>query len=145
MTTDVQARIFEPFYTTKEVGKGTGLGLSTAFGIVKTAGGHIEVESELNKGATFRVYLPQVSAEVVSIAAAMPVQPPAKGNETILLAEDEAGIRAMTRAYLEGLGYRVLEAANGAEAIRLSLEYVGEIHVVLCDILMPGSRGDTAT
>jgi PAS domain S-box-containing protein len=143
MAPEVQARIFEPFFTTKESGRGTGLGLSTVLGIVERAGGRIEVQSETNNGATFRVYLPQVAAPTPPLIAPS-ASPPGGGNETILLAEDESGIRAMTRAYLESLGYRVLEAADGSEAIARSLEYGGPIDLVLTDLLMPGFRGDTA-
>jgi CheY-like chemotaxis protein len=143
MTPEVQARIFEPFYTTKQKGRGTGLGLSTVLGIAERAGGHIEVQSKPNRGATFRVYLPKVAAPVASIGAPS-VCPPGGGSETILLAEDEPGIRTMTRAYLESLGYRVLEAADGSEAIARSLEYAGPIDLVLTDLLMPGFRGDAA-
>jgi CheY-like chemotaxis protein len=143
MTPEVQARVFEPFFTTKELGRGTGLGLSTVLGIVKHAGGRIEVRSQPDHGATFRVYLPQVDAPAGSLVAPS-VPPPGGGNETILLAEDEVGIRAMTRAYLESLGYRVLEAADGSEAVTRSLEYGGPIHLVLTDLLMPGMRGDSA-
>ncbi len=144
MTPEVQARIFEPFFTTKQLGRGTGLGLSTVLGISERGGGHVEVKSEPNRGATFRVYLPRFKGASVAPFVAPSVSPPGGGNETILLAEDESGIRAMTRAYLEALGYRVLEAADGTEAIRRSLEYVGPIHLVLTDLLMPGIRGDSA-
>jgi CheY-like chemotaxis protein len=143
MTPEVRAHIFEPFFTTKGVGKGTGLGLSSVLGIAQHAGGHIEVDSEPKKGTTFRIYLPQVDEPVTETRRAA-VSEPAGGDETILLAEDESGIRAMTRAYLKSLGYRVLEAANGSEAIARSLEYAGPIHLVLTDLMMPGSRGDDA-
>ncbi len=143
MTPEVMARIFEPFFTTKQLGRGTGLGLSTVLGIAERAGGRIDVQSEPNRGATFRIYLPKIKA-----VPAEHVQPsastPGGGTETILLAEDESGIRAMTRAYLEALGYRVIEAVDGAEAIRRSMEYAGPIHLVLTDLLMPGMRGDSA-
>jgi two-component system cell cycle sensor histidine kinase/response regulator CckA len=143
MAPEVQARMFEPFFTTKQSGRGTGLGLSTVLGIVERAGGRIEVQSEADHGASFRVYLPQVAAPAAPLIASS-VPPPGGGNETILLAEDEAGIRAMTRVYLESLGYRVLEAADGSEAIARSLEYGGPIDLVLTDLLMPGFRGDSA-
>jgi CheY-like chemotaxis protein len=143
MTPEVQARIFEPFFTTKKLGRGTGLGLSTVLGAAEQAGGHIEVQSQLNHGATFRVYLPQVDAPA-GFSVAPSVSPTGGGKETILLAEDEAGIRSLTRAYLESLGYRVLEATDGSEAIARSLEYGGLIHLVLTDLLMPGTRGDSA-
>ncbi len=143
MTPEVKARIFEPFFTTKQLGRGTGLGLSTVLGIAERAGGRIDVQSEPNRGATFRIFLPKTKAapaeEVQTSASA-----PGGGTETILLAEDESGIRAMTRAYLEALGYRVIEAVDGAEAIRRSMEYAGPIHLILTDLLMPGMRGDSA-
>ena len=144
MTKEVQSRIFEPFFTTKQLGRGTGLGLSTVLGITERAGGHIEVQSEPEQGAIFRVYLPQVKAGPAVPLNVTSISLPAGGNETVLLAEDESGIRAMTRAYLESLGYRVLEAADGAEAIGRSLEYGGPIHLILTDLLMPGIRGDSA-
>jgi PAS domain S-box-containing protein len=143
MTTDIQSRVFEPFFTTKEPGKGTGLGLATVYGIVQRAAGQIKVSSRPNQGTSFRVYLRQTAVAPGTKSTAAPEKLPAPlGNETILLAEDEAGIRAMTRTYLEGLGYRVLEAANGTEAIALSKEYRGAIHLVVTDVMMPGVRGD---
>lgn len=144
MSTDIQSRVFEPFFTTKEPGKGTGLGLATVYGIVQRANGQIKISSRPNQGTSFRVYLRQTSVAPGTKNMAVPEKLPAppRGHETILLAEDEAGIRAMTRAYLEGLGYRVLEAANGTEAIALSREYRGAIHLVVTDVMMPGVRGD---
>jgi two-component system, cell cycle sensor histidine kinase and response regulator CckA len=143
MSTEVRKHIFEPFFTTKGIGKGTGLGLSTVLGIVHESGGHIEVDSEPNRGTTFLVYLPQ-SEESLATSAPAAIDAPERGEETILLAEDEAGIRALTKAYLEGLGYLVLAAADGKEAIKISQEYDGVIHLVLTDLLMPGTRGDFA-
>jgi two-component system, cell cycle sensor histidine kinase and response regulator CckA len=143
MTPEVQSHIFEPFFTTKEPGKGTGLGLATVYGIVRRAEGQIRIASRARKGTSFFVYLPQTEVAPGSMPAAPLELPPEGGHETILLAEDEAGIRAMTRAYLEGLGYRVLEAANGTDAINLANEYRGEIDLVLTDVLMPGMRGDS--
>jgi two-component system, cell cycle sensor histidine kinase and response regulator CckA len=143
MTPEVQERIFEPFYTTKPLGRGTGLGLSMVLGIVKKARGKVEVTSEPNQGTTFRVYLPRFSAAVLP-GSPPSVSLPQGGNETILLVEDEPGIRSMTRAYLESLGYRVVEAADGAEAIAKSSTYRGTIHLVLTDLHMPKRRGDSA-
>ena len=143
MSTDIQSHVFEPFFTTKEPGKGTGLGLATVYGIVQRADGQIKISSRPDQGTTFRVYLRQTAVAPGTKNTAAPEKLPApRGHETILLAEDEAGIRAMTRAYLEGLGYRVLEAANGTEAIALSKEYRGTIHLVVTDVMMPGVRGD---
>ncbi|MGE5325140.1 MAG: ATP-binding protein [Actinomycetota bacterium] len=144
MTPEVQARIFEPFFTTKEQGRGTGLGLATVYGIVQRAGGQIKISSQPGQGASFVVYLPETDM-APGTRPSLPVETIApRGHETILIAEDEAGIRAMTRTYLEGLGYRVLEAADGAEAIRLARTYRGQIDLVLSDVLMPGMRGDSA-
>jgi PAS domain S-box-containing protein len=143
MTPDIQAHVFEPFFTTKEPGKGTGLGLATVYGIVQRAEGQIKISSGPNQGTSLRVYLPQTAVAPGTKIAAPEKLPAPRGHETILLAEDEAGIRAMTRAYLEGLGYRVLEAANGTEAVTLSLEYRGTIDLVLTDVMMPGMRGDS--
>lgn len=144
MTPEIKAHIFEPFFTTKQTGKGTGLGLSTVYGIVQRSGGHIEVQSDPDGGTQFRVYLPETTAATEPAAAALTPVPPALGDETILLAEDEAAIRAMTRAYLEGLGYHVLEAADGAEAVRIASDYPGAIDLLLTDIVMPVLRGDAA-
>lgn len=142
MTPEVQERIFEPFYTTKQVGRGTGLGLSTVLGIAKRAHGKVEVTSEPNQGATFRVYLPRFATPAPRILTPS-VSVPRGGNETILLAEDESGIRSMTRAYLESLGYRVLEAADGEQAVARSSEYAGTIDLLLTDLHMPNRRGDS--
>ena len=141
MSPEISAHIFEPFFTTKDVGKGTGLGLSTVYGIVEQAAGHITVESEPGNGTSFRVYFPRADMPV-SIDEPELQPGPQKGNETILLVEDEDGIRSMTRTYLQNLGYNVLEAENGPEALRVSREYRGEIDLLLSDILMPEMRGD---
>lgn len=141
MTPDISARIFDPFFTTKELGKGTGLGLSTAYGIVEQAGGHITVESEPDVGTTFRVYFPASKASAVT-EMPMANEKQQKGHETILLAEDEEGIRSMTRTYLENLGYKVLEASSGQQALKISRDYSERIDLLLSDILMPGMRGD---
>jgi PAS domain S-box-containing protein len=144
MPTEVQSHIFEPFFTTKEVGKGTGLGLSTIYGIVQQSGGHITVQSEPDRGTTFKIYLPKAATtapeekkDIHELATRR------TGNETILLVEDEDGIRAMMRVYLEGLGYKVLEATAGAEAIVITEEYAGKIHLLITDIVMPGMKGTT--
>jgi PAS domain S-box-containing protein len=142
MTPDVQAHVFEPFFTTKEPGRGTGLGLATVYGIVERAQGQIKISSVPNQGTALCVYLPQTAVAPGTKTADPEKLPAPRGHETILLAEDEAGIRAMTRTYLEGLGYRLLEAANGTEAIMLAKEYRGAIDLVLTDVMMPGVRGD---
>jgi two-component system cell cycle sensor histidine kinase/response regulator CckA len=147
MTEEVRSHIFEPFFTTKGLGKGTGLGLSTVLGIVKQSGGHIKVETGQSSGTGFRIYLPRAETTAIQtpvLVASTEFASPTGGTETILVAEDEGGIRAMTAAYLESLGYRVLQVGDGREAIRMSLEYSGTIDVILTDLLMPGIRGDVA-
>jgi len=144
MTPEVQAQIFEPFFTTKPPGRGTGLGLSTVLGIAERSAGYIDVRSQPDKGTTFRIYLPRVEGTTEVSGEAPPLSAARGGNETILLLEDEPSIRSMTRAYLKTLGYRILEAGDGLEAIRLSMEYSGPIDLVLADIHMPGMRGDSA-
>ncbi|MCU1286409.1 MAG: hypothetical protein JWO13_2759 [Acidobacteriales bacterium] len=142
MSQEIQAHIFEPFYTTKEIGRGTGLGLSAVYGIVQQAGGHISVQSEPSRGSTFRVYLPKMdtTGEGIRVVPDKPA-PSANGRETILLVEDESGIRTMTRVYLEGLGYKVLEAANGPEALRIAEMYPATINLLVSDVMMPGMKG----
>lgn len=144
MTPEIKAHIFEPFFTTKQTGKGTGLGLSTVHEIVQRYGGHIEVESEPERGTQFWISLPEIAAPPQPATEAASPVPPARGQETILLAEDEAGIRAMTKAYLEGLGYHVVEAVDGSEAVKISRDFQGAIDLVLTDIGMPLMRGDAA-
>jgi two-component system cell cycle sensor histidine kinase/response regulator CckA len=139
---EVQTRIFEPFFTTKDKGKGTGLGLSTVYGIVKQSGGFIAVQSEQGKGATFKIYLPRIEApEVCPKPITASLVATLGGTETILLVEDEAAVRSLAREILSSYGYRVLEAANGGEALTLCRSYEREIHGILTDIVMPGMSG----
>jgi CheY-like chemotaxis protein len=131
-------RLFEPFFTTKEVGKGTGLGLATVYGIVKQHAGWVEVESELNRGSTFKVFLP---VEIKKVTPAVPPQLPgqiADGNETILLVEDEQALRRLARTVLQRHGYRVYEAGSGVEALSVWNEHGLEINLLLTDMIMPG-------
>ena len=133
----VKSHIFEPFYTTKVQGRGTGLGLSTCYGIVTRAGGHITVESELGKGTTFRIYLPAVEGKANGPAVREVLSRTPAGNETILLVEDEPSVRAVAYEQLVQQGYTVLEAENGAEALRVAAAQgsVG-IDLLLTDIVM---------
>lgn len=141
MPPEIKQRIFEPFFSTKEKGSGTGLGLSMVYGIIEQANGHITVESEPNHGTTFRIYLPFSPHKTPTTQ--LPVQAPLqRGTGTLVLVEDEPGIRVMTRKYLESLGYKVLEASNGEEALRVFREYPGAIDLIVTDIIMPGLRGD---
>jgi two-component system, cell cycle sensor histidine kinase and response regulator CckA len=142
MDTATQQRIFEPFFTTKEKGKGTGLGLSLVYGVVKQSGGYIDVVSTRGKGTTFNIYLPRVGQNAVETKTIGPDHPEElRGTETILLAEDEDTLRALTRHLLELYGYRVLEACDGNQALRLSEQATDEIHVLLTDVVMPGISG----
>ena len=141
MSPETQAHIFEPFYTTKESGQGTGLGLSTVYGIVKQSGGYIWVYSEPGKGSTFKVYLPRVEAPTEKKPEPAKVPAARKGTETILLVEDEEAVRELTSMVLGTHGYVVLAAQNASEAEHFSAHHAGEIHLVLTDIMMPGTSG----
>lgn len=141
MDTETQARVFEPFYTTKGPGKGTGLGLSTTYGIVQGSGGNVLVYSEVGVGTTFKVYLPEVDPAPVEKAAA-PVSAPAAANgATVLLAEDEPGVRKLLSRALQRGGYRVLTASSPAEALRVARDCGERIHLLVTDVVMPGGTG----
>ncbi len=136
------AHIFEPFFTTKEQGRGTGLGLSMVYGIVKQSRGHIGVYSEVGHGTTFKIYLPRYDLTPQDLAEPSP--PPAVaagGTETILLVEDEAGVRDVVCRMLEPAGYRILPAAGPQEALEVSRGYQGPIHLLFTDVVMPGMSG----
>ena len=154
---EIVDKIFEPFFSTKEVGKGTGLGLSTVYGIVKQTDGFIFVDSEVGKGTTFRVFLPrhvptaaeQAAEQTVAAPALVPAEDPTKpapdltGHGTILLVEDEEGLRGLNARGLSSRGYTVLEAANGVEAIHILEERSGEVDLVVSDVVMPEMDGPT--
>ncbi len=137
---EVQARIFEPFLTTKELGRGAGLGWATAYGIVEESQGVIHVESELGEGTRFLVFLPETSQTRAS-SPSLTLNKDMTGTETILLVEDDEAVRALLVRQLEELGYRVLDAANGEAALALDDQVDGHIDVLLSDIVMPGMRG----
>jgi two-component system cell cycle sensor histidine kinase/response regulator CckA len=158
--TEILDRIFEPFFSTKEVGKGTGLGLSTVYGIVKQTGGFVYVESEIGRGTAFRIFLPrhvpgvedapqlpETDAPSVAISAADQVVKAANadltGQETILLVEDEEGLRTLNARGLASRGYTVLVAGNGVEAIEVLEEQGGKIDLVVSDVVMPEMDGPT--
>ena len=141
MDAETRTHVFEPFFTTKEVGRGTGLGLSTVYGIVKQSGGFIWVESEPGRGASFHVALPRVEVAPASPEPATPTPRAAAGAETILITEDEPGVRAAARTVLSRLGYRVLEAESGDAALRVASSHPGTIDLLLTDVVMPGMNG----
>ena len=143
MNEETRAKVFEPFFTTKQEGKGTGLGLATVYGIVRQSGGYTTVESRLGKGTTFRVYLPRTEAgEFLPEEASPPAQEETlRGTETVLVVEDENGLRKLICASLERHGYNMLTAKDGAEALQILEQYPGMIHLVVSDIMMPRLNG----
>jgi len=139
MSEEVRAHIFEPFFTTKSAGSGTGLGLAMVYGAVEQNGGAIQVASAPGRGAGFRILLPQARGE--KTLAAQPLGDAPRGSETVLLVEDEAAVRDVTRAQLESLGYRVLSCANAAEALMVAAGHTQPLHLLLTDVVMPGMNG----
>jgi signal transduction histidine kinase len=138
---ETQRRLFEPFFTTKETGKGTGLGLSTTYGIVKQSKGYIWVYSEPGCGTTFKVYLPRSSPDAAVEAECLPAAPVRAASETVLLVEDEVGVRQLSKRVLDNAGYHVLEASNGDEAEKLFVHHADAIDLVMTDVIMPGCSG----
>ena len=136
-----KARMFEPFFTTKEVGKGTGLGLPTAYGIAKQSGGNLSIYSELGVGTIVRIYLPRTYLPETPEAKQEVTPEPEPGHETILVVEDEAGVRKSIDRILSSAGYTVLTAVNGADALRVCETHVGAIALVLTDVIMPKMNG----
>jgi signal transduction histidine kinase len=141
MNDTIKAKLFEPFFTTKEVGKGTGLGLATVHGIVKQSGGSIEVYSEAGHGTTFKIYLPRIEPANSSSKSMPDLSLIPRGTETILLAEDEAEVRAVVRLVLESSGYTVLESQSGEEAMQICQKHPTPIHLLLTDVVMPKMSG----
>jgi len=140
MNEETQSRIFEPFYTTKEMGKGTGLGLATVYGIVKQSGGFIWVYSEEGRGTTFKVYFPRVASPLAEARTSRHIEIN-KGTETILVVEDAEPLRVLTKQFLTASGYTVLAAANGDEAIQIAQSHPGTIDLLLTDVVMPRMGG----
>ncbi|MBO6939453.1 MAG: PAS domain S-box protein [Deltaproteobacteria bacterium] len=141
MDEDTVSRMFEPFFSTKEVGKGTGLGLATVHGIISQSGGTITVDSELGRGTTLRVFLPAGSSVALRPQAAREPVTATTGTETILVVEDEEALRRVVVRTLERVGYRVLQAPNGQAALTLASEHSGDIHLLLTDMIMPKVSG----
>ncbi|MBU1567098.1 MAG: response regulator [Proteobacteria bacterium] len=141
MDSGIKAHLFEPFFTTKATGKGTGLGLATIYGIVKQNSGFINVYSEPGQGTSFKIYLPRHRVKAAQAAKGDAAGSMARGNESILLVEDEPMILDLTTTMLELQGYKVLPAATPGEAIRLAREHAGEIHLLMTDVVMPEMNG----
>jgi PAS domain S-box-containing protein len=141
MSPEVKEHLFEPFFTTKEKGKGTGLGLSTVYGIVKQSEGDVWVYSEPGQGTAFKIYLPRVEEEGITLPHGDDKDSLPRGRETVLLVEDELSVRGLAVQVLRENGYNLLEAANGIEALRMAQEYAGEIHLLLTDVVMPQMGG----
>jgi len=141
MEPDIVKRVFEPFFTTKGKGFGTGLGLSTVYGIVKQSGGHISVYSEVGLGTRFKVYFPVVEGEAMHVEVEESVVDDLSGTETILLVEDDTGVREYAAGILRDLGYRVVEAASGPNAIIESEKHSATIDLLLTDVVMPKLNG----
>jgi signal transduction histidine kinase/DNA-binding response OmpR family regulator len=140
MTPEVRRHVFEPFFTTKEVGQGTGLGLATVYGIVRQSGGHIWLYSEPGIGTTFKIFFPRVDEPKDRGTSALPPKI-GRGNETILLVEDDAALRTLAQQVLSSAGYHVLVAEDGAAALRMSDQHEGPVHLLLTDVVMPKMGG----
>jgi CheY-like chemotaxis protein len=139
---EIRGRIFEPFFTTKELGKGTGLGLAMVYGFVRQSGGHIDIVSgKGDNGTSFRIYLPAFIAPEPALSMTIADQPTDDRPLTVLVVDDDPGVRHLATAMLRRSGYTVIEATDGAEAEQIAITHDGEIHVLLTDIVMPGFRG----
>ncbi len=141
---EIRDKIYEPFFTTKEKGKGTGLGLSTVYGIVKQSGGHVVCYSEVKNGTIFKIYFKRVEKEVVTVPVQKPVSDgeyPRAKNETVLIVEDEGSVRRFCNNVLTDLGYTVIEAKDGKEALKISQNQLQNIDLLITDIMMPGING----
>lgn len=143
MDARTKAHLFEPFFTTKEPGKGTGLGLATVHGIVTQGGGSISVDSTVNVGTTFTIYLPLAPQQTVDVVRTPPVvfKTAARGSETILLVEDQVSLRRLTKQLLQTHGYNILEAEDGTSALKIAASYSGSIQLLVTDVIMPGMHG----
>jgi PAS domain S-box-containing protein len=141
MPPDVRARIFEPFFTTKGVGKGTGLGLAMVYGFVKQSGGHIDVRSTVGQGTSFDLYFPSAAEQMATHPAEVGDGHGSRGTETVLLVEDDPGVRMLSMRALKAQGYRLLVGVDGDDALRVSAEHAGAIDIVVTDVVMPGLSG----
>ena len=145
MNDETKERIFEPFFTTKEIGRGTGLGLAMVYGVIKQHNGFINVYSEEGRGTVFRIYLPLAKAEVESGPPAADLRPPIeRGNETILVAEDDEALRRLSTVVLTEFGYTVIAAQDGEDAVKKFAENIERIGLVILDVVMPKKNGRAA-
>ena len=141
MSPHTKRHLFEPFFTTKPAGKGTGLGLATVYGIVKQSAGYVWAESEERHGSTFHVHLPCANRPVAIDPPVVAIDPPSRGQELVLLVEDEPGVRKLARRFLENAGYRVLDAESGPAAEIIFAEHRESIDLLVTDVVMPGMSG----
>src|SRR5215470_9159385 len=141
MTPEIKTRIFEPFFTTKDLGKGTGLGLATVYGIVNQSSGYIHVDSAPGTGTRFEIYLPQTQEQLLAVPSPEPLSTHRRHRETVLLAEDEEAVRALTCEFLQSAGYHVLTATDGTEALEIAERLAGSIQILITDVVMPRLRG----
>jgi CheY-like chemotaxis protein len=141
MSPEVQAQMFQPFFTTKDEEKGTGLGLSTVFDIVTQGSGGLDVTTTIGEGTCFDVYFPRIMTESDASTDAIRGTTPLRGHETILLVEDDEAVRLLIRDELRKLGYRIVEARNGIEACLVATPYMGKLQLLLTDLVMPGMSG----
>jgi two-component system cell cycle sensor histidine kinase/response regulator CckA len=139
MDETIRHQVFEPFFTTKELGRGTGLGLSTVYGIVRQSGGWIDLWSKLRVGTSFKVYFPRVDG--CPMVVPNRTNDAEGGRETILIVEDQKTVLSFTKVALEGYGYKVIEASTGKMALAVAKKYIGEIHLLLTDVVLPGMNG----
>jgi len=140
MTPEVRRHVFEPFFTTKEVGQGTGLGLATVYGIVRQSGGHIWLYSEPGIGTTFKIFFPRVDDPKDRTSSELP-RKIGRGDETILIVEDDPSLRVLAQEVLSSAGYHILTAEDGDAALRASEQHKGPVHLLLTDVVMPGMGG----
>jgi PAS domain S-box-containing protein len=138
---ETAVHLFEPFFTTKPVGRGTGLGLATVYGIVKQNDGCVEVDSEVGRGTTVRIFLPSVEAELTGATLDMPAGLPQSGHETVLLVEDESAVLRLSKIVLERFGYKVLTAGTPSEALQVFATHDGLVHLLVTDVVMPEMNG----
>ncbi|HSN05073.1 MAG TPA: ATP-binding protein, partial [Nitrospira sp.] len=141
MAPEVLSHIFEPFFTSRHDGRGTGLGLSTVYGIVTQSGGGIDVSSQVGQGSRFDVYFPSMQSRIVQPPPHEPIHSSIRGHETLLLVEDDQSVRELVRDGLRTLGYRVIESRNGLEACLIASQQIGNIQMLITDVVMPGMSG----